>query len=153
MRKGHVPAAREFLWKRVGRLSRAYALTSGTQTLATLRRERLFGTLSSAETEGRRWTLKRVGFLRPRITVRAEGSEVDEASIQPRWGGGGELVFAGGRRFTWSKVSFWRQEWIFADARGVELVRFRRGMTMSKARVTRAAAAAVPDHDAAIAAG
>ena len=90
--------------------------------------------------------MKRVGCLRPRVTVRAEGSDVDELVYQPAWSGGGELVFASGRRFTLAKASFWRQEWMFTGPGGTEIVRFHRGMTMSKARVNcSAAGAGIPE--------
>jgi nucleoside-diphosphate-sugar epimerase len=117
-------------WRKSQGEKRTHTLLAGGRTVATLRRER--GSAATAESGGRRWKFKRAGFLRPRITIQAEGSEF---GFRPQWHGGGELVFTDGRRFVWRQRSFWRQEWAFSDAHGQELLKLRCGLTKGKGKV------------------
>ena len=58
-----------------------FDLLSGDRTLAVLRWNGPNGTLASATTATGVWTLKRVGFLNPRVTVRAQGAAEDLAEL------------------------------------------------------------------------
>ena len=134
-------AGKEWMWLKPSKGDRTWKLIADGETLATLRREKRFGTLWTADAGGKRWTLKRVGFFRVRVTVRPEGFEIDEAEFHPRWSGGGELTMSDGKRFAWAPRSFWRQEWTFSDGE-IEVLRYRCGFTMSKGRVSFASQAA-----------
>ena len=129
-------AGQELQWQKPTKGDRTWKLVADGETLATLRREKILGTLCTAEAAGRRWTFKRTGFFRVHVTVRPEGSEIDEAQFHPRWHGGGDLILTDGLRFDWSSKSFWRQEWAFTEGGANELLRYRCGLTMSRGRVT-----------------
>lgn len=123
-------------WRKAPGQKRTWTLDGGEEALATLRREKAFGTLATGEAAGGRWTFKRVGFFRVRVTIRPEGSDQEIGLFHPRWTGGGELVLADGRRCGWGQTSFWRQEWAFVAGEADELIRFRCGWSMAKAEVT-----------------
>ena len=132
-------AGKELKWQKPTKGDRTWKLVADGETVATLRREKPMGSLFTADAGGRRWTFKRVGFFRVRVTIRPEGSETEEAEFHPRWHGGGDLVFADGHRFDWSAKSFWRQEWAFTEGEANELLRYRCGFGMSRGLVTIAA--------------
>jgi hypothetical protein len=114
-------AERLLAWEPVG--SRAFELRSGRETLATLRWQTACGSLAAGEAAEGRWTFKRVGFFRTRITVRAAGSDLDMAEMSAaerrRM-----LVFADGRSCRWGRVARGSRESAFFDATDRPLVRF-----------------------------
>jgi hypothetical protein len=110
-------------WSHPGVLTRGYDLLAGDDVVATLRWEKIFGSLATAVTAEGSWTFKRGGFLSPRVTVRIAGAETDLASLKARWCGDGTLEFADGRRYRWTHAGFWRTEWFFASESGDPLMR------------------------------
>ena len=66
---------------------RAYELQATNQSLGRIRWTNIFGSLAEADFGARRWTFKRGGFLRPRVTVREASSEEDVAVLELYWGG------------------------------------------------------------------
>ncbi len=78
---------------------RRYELRRGSKVIATLTRPKLFGSLAVAELPDGSWTMKRAGFLQPRVTVRRQGSDEDYAVFRPRWTGSGDIEFSDGRRY------------------------------------------------------
>jgi hypothetical protein len=112
-------------WAQPGALSREYELRAGDEVLATLRWQKTFGSLALAEAADGTWTFKRSGFLRPKVTVRAPGSEAEVAVFKPSWGGEGTLRFSEGRGYQWVNTSFWRSEWAFTNEAGEPLIHFK----------------------------
>jgi hypothetical protein len=82
----------------------------------------MLGSLAEAEFGENRWTFKRGGFLRPRVTVRTNTAAEDAAVLELSFGGGGLLRVRSGRCFRWSRQGFWSHRFAFADDKGVELV-------------------------------
>src|SRR5262249_16790111 len=109
-------------WRQPRVFERYHELTAGSQLAGTLRFEKHFGTLATAEYGDRRWTFKRTGFWSPRVSVREEGSTADIAILTPKWKGGGELIFQTGRRFTLKSLSFWGGDWAFETDDGAEVI-------------------------------
>ncbi len=72
--------------------------------------------LATAETADGTWTFKRVGFLNPRVTIRAAGSPDNLAVYQPKFWGDGTVTFADGAAFRWQPTNFWATEWAFTGA-------------------------------------
>jgi hypothetical protein len=107
----------ELTWQK-RKAGKTYELRDADALYGTLERRSVFGSLATAETAEGRFTFKRVGFLRSRVTVRTEGSEENLAVLEPGFGGEGPLVFADGRRLQWSQESFWRQIWAMKDGTG-----------------------------------
>jgi hypothetical protein len=133
-------AGAEPAWERVKGGHGLYALTSEGRQFATLKSERVFGSLYTGTSAGGAWTFKRSGFFHPHVTVRVAGSEQDAAVFTPRWSGTGALEFPDGRRFTWVSSGFWHQEWSFRDASDQVLMTLNPGMTSAKGAVTVSAA-------------
>ena len=80
-------AARTLTWKL---MKDTYELRSGAELFATLRWQK--GSLFLGEAAEGRWTFKRMGFLRPKVTVRSENSSTDLATLAFS-GSGGRLEF------------------------------------------------------------
>lgn len=68
-------------WLRTAEKPAEYTLLSGDAPVATLSWRRHGGSLAVAVTAQGRWTLKRTGFLSPRVSVRPDGSETTEATL------------------------------------------------------------------------
>jgi hypothetical protein len=124
--------ARALTWVQPSALRNEYQLIADDKALASLRWEKAFGSLATAEAADGRWTFKRAGYLRPRVTVRAEGSEADVATLEPGWTGSGVLQLSDGLRYRWANTSFWSGEWAFVSEAGTVLVRFLPGYSRKK---------------------
>jgi hypothetical protein len=68
-------------WLRRGDRPLAFDLSSAERPLASLDWNADLGTLATARSKAGTWTLKRIGFLNPRVTVRAEGSDENLAQL------------------------------------------------------------------------
>jgi len=90
--------------------------------IARIRWPRTFGSLAEAEFGEYRWTFKRWGFLRPRVTVRTDSAAEYSAVLELSFGGGGLLRMRSGRCFRWTRQGFWSRQFVFADDQGAELV-------------------------------
>ncbi len=115
------PIDQGLTWVQPRALRAEYQLIADGKALSSLRWKRAFGSLAKAEAADGRWTFKRVGFLRPRVTVRAEGSVAGVAMLDP---GTGVLQFSDRHRYHWVNTSSRRGEWAFASEDGTVLVRF-----------------------------
>jgi hypothetical protein len=82
-------------WRQPELLRRFNQLTQDGQEIATLRFENSYGSLATGEYGPAKWTLKRTGFLSPKISVREAGSETNLALFHSRldghWLGGLQL--------------------------------------------------------------
>lgn len=125
----------DLTWVRPKRLTQEYTLLRDRTTLATLRFGKRMGSLASAEWGNSRWTFKRVGLFRPRVTVRVQGSEKDIAVFELGWSWTGTLRFSPGPSYRWTSVSFWSQEWAFLREDGSAAVRFWQRALGRKGRV------------------
>ena len=107
----HQVVDRELTWVQSGAFSRRHELRAGDETIAALWHPKPIGSLALGEAAEGRWTFKRSGFLRPRVSVRVEGTEQDLLVVEMIWSGGGRFRLASGERFRWGCSSFWRMEW------------------------------------------
>jgi hypothetical protein len=147
MQELHTAIGRELTWQQPRLLEREYELRAGDELLATLRWVRRLGTLALAETARERWTFKRAGFWRPRVTVRAEGTDADLATFEANWSGGGTLATGDGQHYQWRAANFWHTKWHWTDAAGTPLVQFSSSQILkqsARVEVTQAGAD-VPD--------
>jgi hypothetical protein len=115
------PAKLEWKWVQPKITRREYELRAGGERLAALRRIRIFGSLAELDTADGRWTLKRQGFLRPRVSVRRAGSEDEYATLVLSWLGDGALHMSDGRAFAW-KRGFWSRQYTLTTEQGEELI-------------------------------
>src|SRR5260370_2828464 len=109
-------AGRALTWKLT---KDSYELRSGAEVFATLRWQK--GSLFLGEAAEGRWTFKRTGFLRPKVTVRPENSSTDMATLAFS-GSGGRLAFPDGRTYLWTAK---QAEWSLKDATGELLVQMK----------------------------
>jgi hypothetical protein len=123
----------DLCWIQPKGLGRHFELRAGDDVLAILRFETLCGSLARAESADGSWTFKRVGFFKPRVTVRKAGEEVNLAVYTPRWTGReGALEFPDGRVFSWKQTNFWAARYQITDAVGNLLASFQSGIDKSK---------------------
>ena len=138
--------ARTLTWAHPHPFQSQYELRAGDDLLATLRWRSAFGSLADAEAADGHWTFKRVGFLKPSISVRIAGADEDLAAFRVHWDGAGELVLGDGRRYEWRPANFWHTQWAWTDAAGAPLLHFRPAHLVRQADVeVSPAALAVPD--------
>jgi len=120
-------------WSQPSTLQRSYELRDGKRLFGTLEFAKAWGSLATASLANGEWTLKRAGFLRPRVTLRRRGQENDLAVFQPKaWGAEGELQFEGGHIYAWKPTNFWATKFAFLDGAGRALVTFKPGAEESK---------------------
>ncbi len=103
----------ELEWVQPEAFRRFYQLTRDGRVMATLEFEKLGGSLATGQYGQSAWTMKRAGFLAPRVIVRQAGSAQDLAIFTPIWNGSGWLVFGSGRRYQLRSKNFWATEWAF----------------------------------------
>jgi hypothetical protein len=128
-----IGAGNRLSWSQPKALQRTFELRDGNRLFGTLSFVKSFGSLAEASMAAGDWTLKRVGYFRPSVTVRRRGQEADLAVYEPRgWGAEGELQFAGGRIYAWKPANFWATKFNFVDTAGRPLVAFKPGAEESK---------------------
>src|SRR5262245_40785749 len=135
-------AGRALTWQEPFCGTRQSELRAGDEVVATLRWKSALGSCAIAETAGGAWTLERRGIFNPTIAVRKTDSTIEVATMERRWNGCGTLQGPGGRRYQWSKPSFWGGEWNFTDDAGRVVMRFRPRVLKSSAPITIEAAGA-----------
>jgi len=120
-------------WSQPKALQRIFELRDRDRLVGTLSFVKAFGSLAEASMAAGDWTFKRVGYFRPRVTVRRRGQEMDLAVFEPKgWRSEGELQFAGGRIYAWKLANFWATKFSFVDSAGKTLVAFKPGTEESK---------------------
>lgn len=120
-------------WVQTRAMAHDYELHGEGELLATLRWQKAGGTLAQGEADVEKWTFKRTGFLRPKVSVRPLGREVDLGVYSPDFWRDGTLQLHDGRRFLWKHTSFWRSEWAFTTDAEFPIVTFRSKHQLLKA--------------------
>ena len=109
-------------WVGTGKLESQLQTPTG-EVLAKLAWKSRWSSLATGESADGRWTLKRAGFLRPRVTIRSEGTDANVAEMQVDWNGGGEAHFANGTAFQLSRKGFRNPGLGVFNASGEEICR------------------------------
>jgi hypothetical protein len=118
-------SATALTWSQPDAFRRAFELRAGDDLVATLTWQKLFGSLALAEVAGSQWTFKREGFLSPRVSVRAAGSEHDLGTFRPGWTGSGTLQLTGGAAYRWAPQNFWATHWAWLGTDEQRLLLFK----------------------------
>jgi hypothetical protein len=113
----------ELRWRRTARLT--WTVTAGGKAVASLTWARSGDSIARAESAVGDWTLKRAGFLGPRVTVREFESDSDLAVMTMGWRREGTVRFADGASFQVLPRGFWHPEWTVIDARGRKMLILR----------------------------
>ncbi|MCI4331235.1 MAG: hypothetical protein L3K19_05245 [Thermoplasmata archaeon] len=108
-------------WLRTSENPVVFELRSGDRLLARLTRARHEGTLTHAETSAGRWSLKRVGFLHPRVTMRHADSSAPVARLDIHWRRT-VLVVDGKAPYIFERAGLSVPAWRFLSAAGAQLV-------------------------------
>jgi len=103
-------------WIQPKTLSRHFELRTDDATLGRLDFETAFGSLATARTASRAWSLKRVGFFKPLVTVRVAGTETNIALYRPRWTGTEGEIELEGHRYTFKVSNFWATQFEIRDS-------------------------------------
>jgi hypothetical protein len=111
-------------WTQEKLFERGWQLRASGELLGSLRFEKQMGSLALGELADLRITLKREGFLRPRVTLRRAGEPNNLAVFTPNPLGAGHLQIAGSD-YRWVCSSFWTSEWSFEDAQGQRILTFK----------------------------
>jgi hypothetical protein len=136
----------ELQWMRTNVFKRIFELHAGEQCLATLQQSGLFRQVTVAESDGRRWRFKCQGYLKvvPVIFEDAEEASTESAPLasfkRQLRGGGGDLIFSDGHKYTWSCTGLLSLIWTMAGPEGTLF-------TLKKSRLLEIAPAAnnLPD--------
>jgi hypothetical protein len=106
-------------------MKRSFELRAGDDLFATLKFETAVGSLATAESAAATWTFKRMGFFKPRVTVRVQGAEDNLAVYHLKWGSAeGVLEFADGETYVWKLANFWATQYQIVDAEGSPLISY-----------------------------
>lgn len=119
-------------WVQTDPLRRSYELRAGDVVVATLHWTHPWGSLATGETGEGHWTLKRTGFLRPRVIARVRGADTDAAVVAMHPGGSGEVTLADGHQFRWTPMNLWRSEWAFTTNEGTRLIVFKPNLALAR---------------------
>jgi hypothetical protein len=82
-------------WRHPELFAKRFELTADGAVVMTLRFEKVFGSLATAEWDGGAYTLKRGGFLSPKVTIREAGGTLDLALLEMTFSGTGRLHLDG----------------------------------------------------------
>lgn len=108
-----------------GTCRRAHLLHAGDEVLARL--ERTGAATTRVETGGEVLQVSRVGFVRPRVVLRPEGSMAEIAAFVPdAMPGTGTIVFADGTSYGLERVSFHGGECVVRDPAGKQVLHVQR---------------------------
>ncbi len=105
-------------WAQPNALIRYHELTSGGALVATLKWPNMYGSLAIGECSAGRYTFKRAGFLRPYVTARVEGTEMEKAILRLGFRLSGSIEFQDGVRFSFKRPSYLRSKWCFTSESG-----------------------------------
>ncbi|HKW00869.1 MAG TPA: hypothetical protein VJN96_13675 [Vicinamibacterales bacterium] len=140
-------ANRPLHWTQARLLKQSFDLSDGDTPLGTLVFRSSLGTFATARLGNGCWTMKRLGFLRTRVEIRACESDTAVATFHNNtWSGGGTLALATGPELR-ANTNFWHSRFEFVDAEGQSLVRYTIGgvMKASGEMEITTAGAALPD--------
>jgi hypothetical protein len=109
-------------WEPERSSSRQFTLKAGTAEVGKLTFTGC-GSLATGRTAAGEWTLKREGFIHPRVTVRRTGSDVTVAILSVSMTGSGAAVIAGLGEYG-LQMSGWMQNQLSFRRGEVECLRF-----------------------------
>jgi hypothetical protein len=113
------------IWSRTKRPGRPYALTRDGEEIASFELRSMFGTRAVGECGGSRWTLRRVGFFRPKVTVEVEGTDRYVAVVELKWNADRSIHTERGEVFEWKRASVWGSAWACLDRDQIPVLKMK----------------------------
>jgi hypothetical protein len=98
-----------------------FDLLAGDQAVASLRWDAATGTLATVQTALGTWTLKRVGFLNPQVTLRAAGGTSNLARLSVHWNYH-QIEVTGGPSYRFHRAGVLVPAWQVTDGGGHEVL-------------------------------
>jgi hypothetical protein len=115
----------ELQWTQPSAMHMDYELKDGDDVVLTLKFRSLTGSHATLEGPDGCWTFKRVGYFRPRVTIRRCNEEKELGVFRNNtWANGGALELPDGRRFE-ANSNFWMTGYEFKSEAGDTLVAYR----------------------------
>jgi len=108
-------------WLRSGPASLEFQLLSGPAPLGSISWTKAHGSLALARVAERDFTIKRVGFLNPHVTVRREGDTKDLARLASHLSHH-RIELAGGTRYDLKRAGLLVPAWQLLSGDGTELL-------------------------------
>jgi hypothetical protein len=92
-----------------------YELTLDEKVIGSFLFPKTFGTLADVTLFGEEWSLKRMGFWKPYITVRRKTSDQDylQVPFSGKWQGLLSLTMPDGRSYELGQTGFWNPKWVW----------------------------------------
>ncbi len=122
-------------WIQSSPSKREFELRGETGVFGNLKWKKRFGSLATAVTNDGEWTLKRSGFLHPRVSARIAGTKRDVALFKSSWTGTGTVEFETGLKLFWVNKNFLHSGWAFMSPDGVDILRFQTRPGITKINV------------------
>jgi len=99
--------------------------SSSDKSFASLKWAKKRGSIATGSAPEGTWTLKRTGFLHPKVTVREAGIDIDIATYKLNWSGYGTLVIPseGQEVYQFKRFSVWKPDWILSTSGGETVLR------------------------------
>jgi hypothetical protein len=119
----HKFAGQDLLWTPSAALKHQYELLAGETVLATLDMSSWISAAQAVTADGS-FIIKREGFFRQQVMIRASESEPILATYTRGWGGG-TLQFTNGHLFKWENANFWGTKKAWKAAPDTCLVHFQ----------------------------
>jgi hypothetical protein len=98
-----------------------FDLLAGDPTIGTLRWDGPAGTRATFRTAAQSWTLKRVGFLNPQVTVRSGSPAENAARLTVHWNYH-QIEVTGGPTYRFHRAGVLVPAWQVTDASGHEVL-------------------------------
>jgi len=121
-------------WIQPKLMQRYHELAGGGKIFATLKWQKIFGSLAVGTTSENSYSFKRAGFLHPHIIIRRLDFEDDIATMRMGFSGNGTLEFTNGSSYSFRRLGFWRQYWQFIDPNGKLVCTLHRKATIGRYR-------------------
>lgn len=98
-----------------------YEITSGEEIIGSINFPKTFGTLAQVKLFDEEWSLKRMGFWKPYITVRRMGDTLDYMHIpfSGKWQGLLTLTTHTGDFYELNQNGFWNPKWVWMKQKTV----------------------------------
>lgn len=116
-------SSHEIAWVQPDWRKRDFEIRAGEDTVGTLDWKADIESLAIAKSADGVWSFKHGGFMRPWVTVRAEGKDWDVARFHlSNWNGSGFLTLGDGWKIRWGLTNMWGTEWRWDCADGTPLI-------------------------------
>jgi hypothetical protein len=103
------------VWSKIPH-KRGYELKRKAEIVGSLQRMSFWSSEVEAESRHGNWRFRRAGFFRTGTEIVEADTNIQVATLKPKWHGGGILVFSDGQTFRITCKGFWQPVWtVFAD--------------------------------------